>query len=64
MKSVQLKSAKRGEYIRLKNSETSAVYIRGDYCRISKKYSLASFNDVNREILKKSDFIVYVDFTF
>lgn len=64
MKSAELKSVKKGEFLRLKNSETSPVYIRGGFCRESKKYSLTSFDDVNREILKKSSFIVYVDFTF
>lgn len=60
----KIRDIKKGEYIRLKDSETSPVYIRGDYCRVTKKYSLISFDDINREVLKRGDYVAFIGFTF
>ena len=64
MKQVKIKDVPKGEYIRLKESETSPVWVKGEYCRSEKKYSLHKFDDVNHDSLKKGDSLVYIGFTF
>lgn len=62
MEQVKLKDVKRGDYFTYKVN--SPVWIKGEYCRISRKYSVYSFDDVNRESLKKGETLVYIGFTF
>ena len=64
MNQVKIKDIPNGEYFRLKESETSPVWVRGEYCKSEKKYSIHKFDDINHELLKKGDFLVYVGFTF
>ena len=59
-----LAKVKKGEYIRLKDTPTAPVWIRGDYARGDKKYSIHKFDDVNHESLKKGSTVVYIGFTF
>lgn len=58
-----LRDVKKGEFITRK-ANTNKVYIKGDYDRTSKKFSLIDFNDTNREIFIKADSIVFVGFTY
>jgi small nuclear ribonucleoprotein (snRNP)-like protein len=63
MKQQTIKTIKKGEYIKRK-PDAKAVYIRGEYCRISKAYSCIDADDMNREIFIKGDKIVFVGFTY
>lgn len=64
MRKEKIRNIKKGEYIRFSPSETSPVWIRGEYIRELKKYSLTSFDDHCREKPIKGDRHVYVDFEF
>ena len=64
MQQTTAKSTKKGDYVKFKATESAPVWVRGEYCRASKKYSFHAFNDVNRETFKKADSVVYVGFTF
>lgn len=55
---------KKGDFFRLKDSETAPVWVRGEYIREVKKYSTHKFDDVNHEVLRKEDCVVFVGFTF
>jgi len=53
-----------GEFFRWAVSDTSPVYIRGDYCPTSKKFSTVKFTDANCEVMKNGATLVYIGFTF
>lgn len=59
-----IKNLKKGEYFRLKDSDTATVYIRGEYERSSKKYSCYRYDDVAAERFFSGNKQVYVDFEF
>lgn len=64
MKKINLRDAKKGELLFLKNPEehpTAALYVKGDYIRELKKYELYKWEDVNSYTYKKGDFPVYVE---
>lgn len=64
MKKIDLRNAKKGELLFLKNPEehpTAALYVKGDYIRDAKKYELYMWEDVNHFTYKKGDFPVYVE---
>jgi len=42
----------------------SNVWVKGDYIREAKKFSVTKFSDANREYLMKGDALVWVGFTF
>jgi len=60
----KVRDIKKGEFIRLKDNDKSPVWVKGEYVRELKKYSLTKFDDVNAEKLVSGDKIVYVGFTF
>jgi len=63
MKTITLRQTKRGDYVRqVKFSGTT--WIRGDYDRESKTYSLGDSMDMNREIFRKGSTLVYIGFTY
>lgn len=64
MRTTIIRALKKGEYFRLKDSGTAPVWVRGEYSRQAKRYSVHRFDDVNHERLLGGDRIVYVDFTF
>lgn len=67
MESKKLKELKVGEWFTLKPIEYPTerqVYIRNEYCREEKKYSVSKWADINYETFKKGETIVYVGFTF
>ena len=53
----------RGDYVKRK-ADAKTVYIRGDYDRATKSYSLTDCDDMNREIFVKADKRVFVGFTY
>lgn len=61
MKKVRLKDVKEGGLLHLKDSENSPIWVRNHYDRGSKTYSLSAYDDVNREIFRKSNCFVYID---
>lgn len=64
MKTKAIKDLKRGEFLRLTDTETAPVWVRGGYSRQVKKYSIRKFEDVNHERLLPGKQHVWVDFTF
>lgn len=59
-----IRQLKKGEFFRLRDCETSPVWVRGEYIPEAKKYSTYKFDDVNHEVLRKGNFVVFVGFTF
>lgn len=57
-----LEDVAKGEYIRIKPN--GPVWIKGEYSRKLKKYSITKFDDANKEIFRSGKVKVYVDFTF
>lgn len=61
MKKVKIREVKRGDYLRLKPDENAPLWIRGDYDRSTKSFSVYKYEDVNHEIMAKGDREVYVE---
>jgi hypothetical protein len=61
---TRLADVKRGDYVRLKASETAPVWVRGEYDAASKRYSLTKADDMNHELMRKGDLVVYTGFTY
>lgn len=64
MKPVPLSTVKRGELVRLSPSETAPVWVRGEYDRSTRRYSLQSWDDISRTTTRKATALVHVGFTF
>ena len=60
----KIKNFKKGDYFKLQDKETAAVYVRGEYDRSTKKYSCYRYDDVAVERFFRGDKKVYVDFEF
>lgn len=60
---VKLSDCPKGEYLKRK-PESNKVYIRGDYDRSTKTYSLIDTDDINREIFLKGSTKVFVGFNY
>lgn len=60
----ELKELKKGDFFKLKDSDTATVYVRGEYDRSTKTYSCFKFEDVNDERFFKGSKKVFVGFTF
>lgn len=58
-----IRELKKGEFFRLKDSDTAPVWIRGEYFPSEKKYNIYKFDDVNHEALRKGNTMVFVGFT-
>lgn len=61
---TKIKNLKVGDFFRLKDSETSPVWVRGEYDRSLKKYSTYKFDDVNHERFVSPDIEVFTEFEF
>lgn len=59
-----IRQLKKGDLFRLKDSDTAPVWVRDEYIPSAKKYSTHKFEDVNHEVLRKEDFVVFIGFTF
>lgn len=55
---VLLKDVKRGDYFSLRPD--GPLYVRNHYDRVSKRYSISPYEDVNRELFRKGSSIVYI----
>ena len=67
MEAKRIKDLKSGEYFTINPVEypkESVVWVRGNYERSSKKYSVHKWSDICHESFMKGDRMVYVDFIF
>lgn len=64
---MKIRELKQGDYFTLKQIDEpkeSQVWIRGEYDRSTRTYSVINFSDMNRERCFKGDKEVFTDFTF
>ena len=64
---VQLKDIKKGDWFTLKEiaePKESQVYIKGDYDKASKTFSVCKYSDTNSERFLKGTKEVFTEFTF
>ena len=59
-----IRELKKGEFFRLRESDTEPVWVSGEYVPAVKKFSTYKFEDVNHERLLKGNTIVFTGFTF
>ena len=59
-----IRELKKGEFFRLKDSDTAPVWIRGEYIPSEKKFSTYKFDDVMKQQVRKGGTMVFVGFTF
>lgn len=59
MEKFLVKNTYRGQYVHLKDSENSPIWIRGHYDRSSKTYSFTSYDDSCKEIFRRGNSVVY-----
>ena len=67
MEQKKLKELAKGEFFTRKpieNPTEKQVFVKGDYERSTKKYSVLRFDDMNEEWFLKGDTVVFVGFTF
>lgn len=55
---------KRGDFLRLTDSDTAPVWIRGNYDKGSKTYSIYKYDDANHELFCKGSRKCYTEFYF
>lgn len=56
-----IKNVKNGEFIRFKDSESSPMWIRENYERSCRKYSLISYEDSCKELFRNGSCLCYVE---
>lgn len=64
---MTLKELKKGDFFTKKNIENpteNQVWIKGDYDRATKKFSIIRFSDMNDEQMMAGNKEVYTEFTF
>lgn len=59
-----IKELKRGDFFRLKETDTAPVWVRDEYDRSSRKYYGYKWEDVNHGRGFKSSQTVFVGFTY
>lgn len=59
-----IRELKKGEFFRLKDTETSPVWVRDGYVPELRKYSTYKFDDVMKQQVRKGGTMVFVGFTF
>lgn len=67
MKAIEIQKLKKDElFILSKEVKISfnTVYSFDGYCRYNKKYTGTQYGDINKQIYKKKNTIVYIDFEF
>lgn len=63
MQQERINTVRKGDFV--KRTETAkTVYIKGDYCRATKRYSLIDTEDISREVFVRAGALVYVGFTY
>jgi len=60
---VKLSEVKKGDFVRMKEGATK-TYIKGEYVREEKKYSLLDYEAVGDERLVKGSTMVHIGFTY
>jgi len=63
MQTTTLKAAPKGEYIKRK-ADSKTVWVRGEYDKGSKSYSLTDAEDISREIFLKGNTPVFIGFDY
>lgn len=61
---MKLKELKKGDFFKLKDSETAPVWVKGEYVRSEKRYSTHKFDDTNHERLVPGKVDVITGFEF
>lgn len=61
---LKISELKKGEYFKLRDSNTAPIWVRGEYSRQAKKYSIYRFENVNHERLVSGETKVFVNFEF
>lgn len=59
-----ISAVRKGDFIRFRDTDTAPVWIRGDYDRSSRTYSVISFNDACHERFLKGTAKCFIDFDF
>ncbi len=60
---MKVEQIKKGEYVRRK-ADAVKTYIRGEYDKSSKRFSLVDCDDINRELFVKRGTELFTDFTY
>lgn len=63
-KTTTVRQLRKGDFFRLKDSDTAPVWVRNEYIPSAKKYSTHKFDDTNHEVLRNGDFVVVIGFAF
>jgi hypothetical protein len=63
MQNIILRNVTKGDYVKRK-ADSKAVYIKGDYDRMTKSFELVDVEDINRVVYIKASKPVYVGFTY
>jgi hypothetical protein len=58
--SQRVEAIKQGELVK-RNPTAKKTYLRGEYNRESKKYSLTDYNDINAEFQVKKGTVLFTD---
>ena len=64
IKQTPIKQTPRGEYFKLRATDTARVWVRGEYDRASKRYECYAADDVNEFIYLKGTRAAFVGFTY
>jgi hypothetical protein len=64
MKAIPLATLPKGEFIRLASRESGPVWIKGEYDRATKSFTLTRADDTNDWIFRKGSTLVFVGFTY
>lgn len=59
-----IRQMKKGEFFRLKNTDTAPVWIRGSYIPAEEKYETYKYEDVNHQRLMSGKTQVFTGFTY
>lgn len=59
-----IRQIKKGEFFRLKNTDTAPVWIRGSYVPAEGKYETCKYEDVNHQRLMSGKTQVFTGFTY
>lgn len=64
MTKTTIKELKRGDFFRLKETDTAPVWVRDDYVRTPRKYYGYKWEDVNHGREFKNSQVVFIGFTY
>ena len=66
LKITEIKNLKKGDFFKrlIKGQPSAKVYIKGDYDRATRTYSVIEYDDINHELFIKANTKVNYGFTF